>query len=72
VTFDEAATVFADPVALWKRDPLHSLDEERYLLIGESSHGRLVVVAFAERPPWTRLISARRATRHERTHYEGT
>jgi uncharacterized DUF497 family protein len=70
VTFDEASTVFGDPLALLMPDPDHSDDEERYLLLGMSTRQRLLVVAFAERPPRTRLISARRATRRERRGYE--
>lgn len=72
VTFDEASTVFADPLALLKRDPDHSFGEERYLLLGMSNTQTLLVVALCERPPRTRLISARRATRQERASYEGT
>jgi uncharacterized DUF497 family protein len=72
VTFDEATTVFADPLALLKRDPDHSYGEERSLLLGMSNRRTLLVVAYCERPPRTRLISARRATRQERTSYEGT
>jgi uncharacterized DUF497 family protein len=71
VTFDEASTAFGDPFALLMADPDHSLSEERYTVLGMSSQGRLLVVAFAERPPRTRLISARRATRRERRRYEG-
>jgi len=70
VTFDEAATVFGNPLALLMADPDHSLDEERFLLLGMSNRRRLLVVAFAERPPRTRLISARQATRQERRRYE--
>jgi len=70
VTFDEASTVFADPLALLMPDPDHSEGEERYLLLGMSTQERLLVVAFAERPPRTRLISARRAIRRERRRYE--
>jgi len=70
VTFDEASTVFSDPLGLLISDPDHSEGEERYLLLGSSSQQRLLVVAFAERPPRTRLISARRATRQERRRYE--
>ncbi len=72
VTFDEASTVFGDPLALLMRDPDHSLGEERYLVLGMSHQRRLVVVAFVERPPRTRLISARWATRRERRRYEET
>lgn len=70
VTFEEASTVFADPLGLLMPDPDHSLSEERYLVLGMSARQRLLVVAFAERPPRTRLISARRATRRERRRYE--
>ena len=70
VAFEEAATVFGDPLAVLRGDPDHSVDEMRYILLGTSSQQRLLVVAFAERPPRTRLISARQATRRERRQYE--
>lgn len=70
VEFDEASTVFGDPLALLMPDPDHAVGEERYLLLGMSIQRRLLVVAFAERPPRTRLISARKATRKERRRYE--
>ncbi|MEK9149922.1 MAG: BrnT family toxin [Candidatus Desantisbacteria bacterium] len=70
VKFDEASTIFGDPLALLMPDPDHSGGEMRYLLLGMSSQQRLLVVAFAERPPQTRLISARRATKQERRKYE--
>ena len=70
VTFDEASTVFADPLALLMPDPDHSLGEERYLVLGRSSQHRLLVVAFAERMPRTRLVSSRRAKQRERRRYE--
>jgi uncharacterized DUF497 family protein len=70
VTFDEASTAFGDPLALLMPDPDHSFGEERYVLLGMSNRRRLVVVAFAERPPRTRLISARRATGQEQRRYE--
>jgi len=70
VSFDEASTVFGDPLAMLMPDPDHSLEEERYLLLGVSLKGRLLVASFAERPPRTRLISAREATRRERRQYE--
>lgn len=70
VAFDEASTVFGDPLAILKPDPDHSSEEMRYILLGTSLQRRLLVVAFVERPPRTRLISARRATRRERNHYE--
>lgn len=70
VTFEEASTVFGDPLAILLGDPDHSIAEHRYVLLGTSSRGRLLVVAHAERPPRTRLISARRATPRERRTYE--
>ena len=70
VSFDEATTAFADPLAMLQSDPSHSVGEQRYLVLGMSARRRLLVVAFAERPPRTRLISARRATRRERSMYE--
>ena len=70
VSFEEASTVFSDRLALLMKDPDHSLEEERYLLLGMSRRQRMLVVAFAERPPLTRLISARRTTRTERRRYE--
>jgi len=70
VTFDEACTAFGDPLAVLMPDPDHSFGEERYVVLGMSDQQRLLVVSFAERPPRTRLISARRATRRERGIYE--
>jgi uncharacterized DUF497 family protein len=70
VTFDEASTVFGDPIGLLMPDPDHSLNEERYLVLGMSNQQRLLVVAFAERPPRTRLISARWAKPREWRRYE--
>jgi uncharacterized DUF497 family protein len=63
VSFDEATTVFGDPLNVLVPDPDHGLGERRYLLLGMFNRQRLLVVAFAERPPRTRLISARRPTR---------
>ena len=70
VSFDEASTVFGDPLSLLMPDPDHSQGEERYLVLGMSLHRRLLVVSHLERPPLTRLISARPATRSERRRYE--
>ena len=70
VTFDEAATTFGDPLALLMTDPDHSFGEARYVVLGMSDQKRLLVVAFVERPPRARLISARRATPRERRLYE--
>ena len=70
VTFDEAATVFLDPMALSGPDPDHSLDESRYISFGMSSLGHLLAVSHTYRPGGIRLISARRVTRAERKLYE--
>ena len=70
VSFEEATTVFGDPMAMNMPDPDHSLNEERFVLLGMSHRMRLLVVAYAERGTRTRLISAREATRKERRQYE--
>lgn len=70
ISFAEASTVFADPLAVLISDPDHSVGEARYLVLGLSNRRRLLVVAFTERPPLTRLISARPASRRERKQYE--
>jgi uncharacterized DUF497 family protein len=72
VAFEEALTVFGDPLALIFNDPDHSEDEQRELIIGHSANQRLLVVSFAEREPRTRIIGARNATAHERRDYEQT
>jgi uncharacterized protein len=70
VSFDEAVTAFGDPLSVLLPDPDHSVGEERFLVLGTSTAGRLLVVAFVERSPRTRLISARLATRSEPHDYE--
>lgn len=70
VSFEEAITAFGDPLSLNMPDPDHSEDEQRYLVLGTSGRGRLLLVAYAERPPRTRIISAREASRSERRMYE--
>lgn len=70
VSFDEATTVFADPYSINMPDPSHSAVEERFLVLGRAASGRLLTVAYAERGPRTRLISARRASPPERRQYE--
>jgi uncharacterized DUF497 family protein len=70
VSFEEATTVFGDPMAMNMPDPDHSLTEERFVLLGLSHRLRLLVVAYAERGTRTGLISAREATRKERRQYE--
>jgi uncharacterized DUF497 family protein len=70
VTFEEAITAFSDPFSILLPDPDHSVNEERYLVLGMSNNGRLLVISAAERTPHTRVISARRATNNERRQYE--
>jgi uncharacterized DUF497 family protein len=70
VSFEEGMTVFGDVLAMNMPDPDHSEGEQRFLVLGVSVRQRLVVVAYAERPPLTRIISARLATRQERRMYE--
>ncbi len=70
ITFDEASTAFKDTMSLTIFDPLHSADEDRLILIGNSHQDRLLVVAHTERGDKIRLISARKATKHERETYE--
>lgn len=70
VSFQEAATVFGDPLAITYFDPGHSEEEDRFLTFGHSSAGHLLVVSHTDRAKCTRIISARRATRKERRSYE--
>ena len=70
VSFEEALTVFADPLGKIFDDPDHSTGERCELIIGHSAEHRLVVVSFTERNARTRIISAREATARERREYE--
>lgn len=70
VPFEEAASVFSDPLAYTFGDPDHSVGEQRLLTFGFSKSGRLLAVVHAERGRAIRIISARKATRHERGIYE--
>jgi uncharacterized DUF497 family protein len=70
VAFDEAATVFADPLARIFNDPDHSEAEAREVIVGHSVTQRLLVVSFRARRDSIRIISARKATRRERRDYE--
>jgi hypothetical protein len=70
VTFEEALTVFADPLARIFGDSGHSGDETREMVLGHSTRQRLVVVSFTERHERVRIISAREATVRERHDYE--
>lgn len=70
VSFEEAATLFADPLALIFDDEWHSSKEVREIIIGHSANQRLLIVSFTERNGVVRLISAREATNKERKDYE--
>jgi uncharacterized DUF497 family protein len=70
VSFEEASTVFGDPLSINLPDPSHSIEDDRFLVLGLSIKHRLLVVAYAERGDKTRIISARPATRRERHDYE--
>ena len=70
VSFDEAVTVFYDPLAATFDDPDHSEGEHRMITVGYSSRGRLLVVAHVERGVAIRLINARLATTQERKRHE--
>lgn len=70
VSFEEAETVFGDPLGRIVTDPRHSADEDRYVLMGLSHQRRLLAVMFTERGEQIRIISARQVTRRERKSYE--
>jgi len=70
VGFEEASTVFGDPLSLTVMDPEHSLAEERYVTMGKAFNDKLLVVVHTDRGDNIRIISARRASRRERKFYE--
>jgi len=70
VSFEEASTAFQGTLSLTIDDPLHSIDEERLILIGMSQKNRVLVVVHTERGNNIRIISARKATKKERKRYE--
>ena len=70
VSFEEAATVFSDPFSITIYDPLHSKDEDRFVILGMSNKNRLLVVIHTERGDKIRIISARKAIKKERRQYE--
>jgi uncharacterized protein len=70
VAFEEAKTVFLDPLYVDFYDPDHSYDEHRYIIIGRSQQKRLLMVSYTERGNITRLIGSRELTRRERRLYE--
>ena len=70
VTFEEASSVFADPLAFIFADETHSIEESREIMVGHSATGRLLIVSFTERSDSIRLISVRQATKRELKDYE--
>jgi len=70
VSFKEAATVFSDPLSVTVADPDHSIEENRYLIIGRSNRHRLLIVSHTEQGDRIRIISARELTSTEREAYE--
>lgn len=70
VPFEEAQTVFHDPLAVTVDDQIHSEQEPREIIIGHSDQGRLLFVCFTEHGEDIRVISAREPTRQERKKYE--
>lgn len=73
VSFEEAQSVFYDEFAVQFFDEEHSSEEERFLMLGTSAHARLLIVCHCERKRGEviRIISARKATKHERVFYRG-
>ena len=69
VSFEEASTVFDDPLFIMFFDDEHSIGENRFITISESNLARLLMVAHPDRDQTTRIISARKATAHERNFY---
>ena len=70
VSFEEAATVFGDPLSDTFDDPDHSAEENRFITTGTSEKGRLLIVSHTDREGRIRIISARELTKQERRSYE--
>ena len=70
ISFEEAATVFGDPLSDTFDDPDHSVEEQRFLIIGTSQQGRILIVAHTDDGEVVRIISAREPTRGEKDTYE--
>lgn len=70
ISFYEAATTFGDPLAITYPDPDHSASEQRFITVGMSDVGRVLIVAHTDRGENIRIVSARRVTRRERKTYE--
>ena len=70
VSFQEAASVLGDPLSITYHDPDHSTTEHRFITVGMSQSGQVLMIAHTDRGDNIRIISARRTTRQERKHYE--
>ncbi|MGH8549502.1 MAG: BrnT family toxin [Methylococcales bacterium] len=70
ISFEEATTIFGDPLTGTIPDPDHSEGEARFLTIGLTANGHLIVVSHTEKDDTIRIINAREATAHERKQYE--
>jgi uncharacterized DUF497 family protein len=70
ITFEEASTIFGDSLSITIHDPAHSIGEDRFVTIGTSANGKLIVAVHTERDDIIRIISARNANRNERRQYE--
>ena len=70
VSFDEATSAFGDPLSVTIFDPDHSDHEHRFILMGQTDAGRLLVVVHTDTDQTVRIISARLATKRERSDYE--
>lgn len=70
IGFEEAKSVFGDPFSITVDDPDHSIEEQRFIDIGKSASGKLLIVVYTERRNKIRIISCRKATPAERRKYE--
>jgi len=70
ITFEEASTIFGDPLSITIPDPAHSIGEDRFITIGTSVNNKLIVVVHTDRDDIIRIISARKAIRNEIRQYE--
>ena len=70
ISFDEAVTVFADPLRTTINDEDHSIEEQRFITLGQSTRGRILFIVYTESEMTVRLIGARSATANERNQYE--
>ncbi len=70
ISFEEAASVFFDDFSRIKWDPDHSIDEDRFIILGNSNKNKLLTIAFTDRNNKIRIINARKSTNNERKQYE--